>query len=311
MKATTLVVIALIGVFLCPAVVAWGVEGHKVVAAIAQSLLTDNAQSACSVWLGQDTTITDIAPQPDTYRATSHGAWSTPLHFVDMPLDATEFTMSVGCPNNQCVVGAILNYTKILKTTTPYYVPNDNWHEDTPSPLAFLVHFVGDVHQPLHVSYTADRGGNSRKVQLFDRKEHEELHSVWDTGLIYHYNSDYQSFAQELIGVINDNPNLIPFYTKTMDPVLWANSSFYYTRTACYNILPEDNAPDQELPYLADNYFNKNFPIIKQQLIAGGIRLASILNSVYASFNPNSPSSFKEKAMPSFKYTTSNYHKKH
>lgn len=107
------------------------------------------------------------------------------------------------------------------------------------------------------MSYTADRGGNNRKVQLYDRTSHEELHSVWDTGLIYHYSkpscnyygdsillthytadSDYQSFAQELTDYISNNPNLIPYYTKTMDPVLWANSSFYYTRTACYNILP-------------------------------------------------------------------------
>jgi hypothetical protein len=149
---TTLLVLVLAGVCLLPAVTAWGVEGHKVVAAIAQSLFSDATTSACNVWLGSSTTVVDIAPQPDTYRATSHGAWSTPLHFVDMPLDATEFTMSVGCPNNVCVVGAILNYTKILQTTPPHYVPNDNWHEDTPSPLAFLVHFVGDVHQPLHVS---------------------------------------------------------------------------------------------------------------------------------------------------------------
>ena len=53
-----------------------------------------------------------------------------------------------------------------------------------------------------------------------------------------HIDNDYSSFANELIGVINDNPNMIPFYTKTMDPSNWANSSFYYTRTACYNILP-------------------------------------------------------------------------
>jgi hypothetical protein len=131
-----------------------------------------------------------------------------------MPAGSTHFSDGVAdCPNEICVVGAIKNYTtrsaKLPKTLWPY-----TGESSQPSPVTFLIHFVGDVHQPLHVGWTSDRGGNTIKCTFFGRST--ELHAVWDSGIIYHSGQDTNALATNLLAYIHNNPSVTSSYALAL-----------------------------------------------------------------------------------------------
>jgi len=265
---------------------AWGEEGHKIIAQIAWDRLTNNAQNIADEFLGSDS-LPDVAPLPDDYDHTDQGKWSEPCHFCNLPKDATNFTMDY-CPGF-CVVKSIQNYTNILtnEQSSPFQCDYDLGVE--PCALEFIVHYVGDVHQPLHVSYAYDRGGNDVKVSFYG--EDTNLHAVWDDKIIQRWNSDYSSATTELEDMIENEPALVQQYLSRMNPITWADESFAYVLSTCYNFtdsdlglfdadgLSEDFLPKQD-PQLGDAYYNRNLPIVKQRLIAGGVRLAALLDTI-------------------------------
>ena len=140
-----------------PPVHAWGNEGHMIIAAIAQYFLTPAAQDAINKQLPTGSSLPNISTIPDYYDSLPQGAWSAPLHYVNLPVNATDFVYDIACPENQCVVGAIYNFSAQLKlrkkniTAFPLCQDLEVSDMSEPCPLEFVVHFVGDVHQPLHV----------------------------------------------------------------------------------------------------------------------------------------------------------------
>jgi len=271
MKVTLL--LAILAISLCiTSTQGWGEQGHKIVADIALSMLNSQALSNSNLYTGSKT-LPDIAPLPDIYDHTSEGAWSEPCHFVNLDKDETEFNETRDCPSF-CVVKSIQNYTSILSTETGSPTPCDYDKTVEPCPLEFLVHFVGDVHQPLHVSYGSDRGGNEVKVTFFGTKT--DLHAVWDTGIITHWKKDWTEASAALQAMIQQEPDLVKQYESDTDPRDWANESFQYVRTVCYNF----TTPSDGVPKLGEVYYDDNLPIIQQRLIAAGVRLAVVLNTV-------------------------------
>jgi len=256
---------------------AWGKEGHMIVGDIAYSLLTPITRQAVDYYLNGES-LASSAPFPDSYDHTSQGKWSEPLHYVNLPRTAWQYTSS-DCPFPPgCVVSAIVNFTKqqvAQGNSGPVCTFNDG---DMPCPLVFITHFVGDVHQPLHVSYADDEGGNTVKVDFLGKAGN--LHQVWDEFIIDKYNSNWESFSKQLMAYINDNPDIVKQYTAITDPVKWANESFQLTHTVVYNYNPSPDA--SESIYLGENYYNANLPVVKQRLIAGGVRLATLLNNIFS-----------------------------
>eukprot|EP01097_Dermamoeba_algensis_P002528 TRINITY_DN2004_c0_g1_i1.p1 TRINITY_DN2004_c0_g1~~TRINITY_DN2004_c0_g1_i1.p1 ORF type:complete len:285 (-),score=71.24 TRINITY_DN2004_c0_g1_i1:96-950(-) len=253
------------------AVQCWGYEGHKVVAIIADSMLTPDAVEAAKRLI--NTSIPTIASLPDQYDHTRTGKWSGVLHYANLPKDATSFDLNRDCPAAGCVVSAIYNYT----TLTAKRVKGMPWnHPGEPTPLEFLVHFVGDVHQPLHVAYGFDEGGNSHKVSFFGEKA--ELHGVWDNKIIQRYNNDPASFASELQQYINDNPDWAKKVVANTDVISWADESFDVVRNDCYNFIDNNMDPD----YIGDKYYQKNLATIKLRLAAAGLRLGTLINAIVA-----------------------------
>jgi hypothetical protein len=244
---------------------AWGAEGHSIVADIGTTMLTTKARAAVMSYIpGQ--TMQSVSSVPDTYDHTDEGKWSEPLHFVDMLRNQTEYQAIINC-KPLCVVGGIQNYTqRLIKNYTATLM-------DEPNALIFLIHFVGDIHQPLHVGWADDVGGNTIKCRFYGQST--ELHAVWDTGIITHYNNQWQSFSQELQATIKANVTILDTYTKNMDPVDWANESFGFVKSDVYQGVTGTN------PDLSDTYYNHNLPIIKQRLMAAGIRLGTLLNSIF------------------------------
>lgn len=106
-----------------------------------------------------------------------------------------------------------------------------------PCPLIWLIHLLGDVHQPLHVGYGRDYGGNEVKVTLFGQDT--ELHAVWDSGMVYHYldpsNGDWFTLYQALAADLQANPTLVTQFAAVTDPVAWANESIAYVISNCYD----------------------------------------------------------------------------
>jgi len=240
------------------------------VAKIAQDRLSGTASNIVSQFTGSYTLV-DIAPWPDSYDHSPQGRWSGPCHYCNLPRDATSFRMQY-CPQ-ECVVKSIKNYTQILggEESNPFQCDFTEGIE--PCALEFLVHYVGDVHQPLHVGYGDDEGGNKVKVEFFNKKGN--LHQVWDEFIIQRWNSDYQSATSELEAMIAQNPDQVNKYLRVTDPILWANESFGYVLSTVYDY-PSTN--------LGTTYYDRNLPIVKQRLIAAGVRLGQLLNNILVGF---------------------------
>jgi len=248
----------------------WGAEGHSITADIAASLLTPKAAAGVDKYI-PGKTMQSVASNADTYDHSTDGKWSAPAHYVDLNRDQTAYNASINC-KTYCVVGSVLNYTERLQKNYSSIVYSDLATTE-PNSIEFIVHYVGDIHQPLHVSWADDAGGNNVKVQFYGVSTN--LHSVWDTSIISRYNSDWSKLSAELKNTIKSDPTLQTKYTKDMHPESWANESFGYTRNDVYDGVSGSN------PNLTDDYYNHNLPIIKQRLIAGGIRLAALLNSIF------------------------------
>jgi len=253
---------------------AWGIEGHKIVAQVAWNLLNSNAQQGIISFISTSYTLPDIAPLPDDYDHTPQGRWSAPCHYVNLPRNATSIDMNTDCPDF-CVVKSIQNYTNILQGEQPFQC--DFQQGEEPCALEFLTHFVGDVHQPLHVSFAYDEGGNKVPVSFFGTKTN--LHAVWDDYIIQKWNDDFSSASQELQEIITNNSSLIQQYTANMDPLEWATESFDYVLSTVYNFTGSQK-PGKTI-YLGDDYYNRNLPIVQQRLMAAGIRLAAVFDNIF------------------------------
>jgi len=263
----------------------WGAEGHKMITQIAQDLLTPTAQSVVTQFIGSNT-LADIAPLPDDYDHTPQGAWSAPCHYVNMPQGATHFTMA-DCPGF-CVVKSIMNYTGILQKTQANPTPCNLNTSVEPCALEFLVHYVGDVHQPLHVGWGIDEGGNEIAVTYYGTETN--LHHVWDTSMIVQWNSDWTSGTATLEAIMQNETALVEKYESDTSPIDWADESFQYVLSTCYNY-SNTTADDilmrkykgllgRQEPALGQGYYNRNIPIVEQRLIAAGVRLAVLLNTI-------------------------------
>ena len=133
-----------------------------------------------------------------------YGIW----HYVNMPLDKS---YSEATHTQENIVTVIKKSTELLKS-------NSLSKEDKKFYLKFLIHLVGDIHQPLHVGRAEDRGGNDIKVNFFDKKSN--LHSVWDSDMINNYRISYTEFSNHIVNINENNEKLI-----IGDAEAWANES--------------------------------------------------------------------------------------
>ena len=122
---------------------------------------------------------------PDEYR---HDHRETgPWHYIDIPLADSKIDLARECPNGDCVIAKTEQFLGVLKD------PNVDKHAKAQA-LKFVIHFVGDSHQPLHDEDNGDKGGNTRHV-IFDGHR-DNLHWVWHTGLLQHINRNPAAFAR-------------------------------------------------------------------------------------------------------------------
>lgn len=240
----------------------WGREGHHISGMIAWHYLNEKAKVAVTDLLDGES-LGLASNWADDIRDDHSYDWAKPLHYVNVPKTATTVDTSRDCQDGKCVIGAIEKYSAILKDKTKAKA-------DRVEALRFLIHFVEDVHQPMHVSYASDKGGNSLSVTFLAKKTN--LHSLWDTGLIQHKlgNGDWMELAQEWQQAIT--PSQLANWSAPSSAKDWANESLAITR-GLYADLPADHK-------LGASYYDQNITVVQARLSAAGVRLATLLNSL-------------------------------
>jgi len=239
---------------------AWGVLGHRVVAQLAQKQLTPAAQAQIDRLLAVTGAhrLADIATWPDDLRDLDPelGKRTAKLHYVNFHSRDCIYVPMRDCAGNQCVVWAIGHYAAML---------GDRSRSDAEraQALSFVVHFVGDVHQPLHASYRDDKGGNDWQVRWHGRGTN--LHKIWDTTLLNSTGLSYQALANQLPA----NTRAVPQGT----PVQWAEESCRIVR---------DNGVYPATRNIDAAYVSRELPIAEERLREAGARLAALLNSFLA-----------------------------
>ncbi len=249
---------------------AWGPDGHRIVARIALAHLTPRARLEIERVLAGDDFIEagNWADQvrgdrPETYN------W----HFVDVPYGIDEYDPARDCPSlegGDCVLAAIDRLKVVLGDPAADRILRVE-------ALKYLIHFIGDMHQPLHSITNADRGGNDVLVDL-GGDQPSNLHAVWDRALIARRDLDEASFAKALLAQLDEHP-MAP---GPVDPLAWALESHEIAEQVVYRF-PEftPGRPPSRPITLEAAYWERAAPIVDQQLKRGGIRLASLLNAIF------------------------------
>jgi hypothetical protein len=286
------IAIALLGIMLCtPSLsLGWGAGGHMMVASIAFKRLTPKAKAQAIALLARP-----INPAAETNKSkdfvnASHWAddvkrlagfeFSGDLHFIDKPFATDSSPLPTDLPKPNNIVKALQDYVNILKTSTD--------KDEQAQALRFIIHFVGDIHQPLHAAtrvdsthLEGDEGGNKVTIKVAGKSV--KLHSYWDGG-IGTFPKTRPGFvppplseippavAKALAGNPPSDPEL-----KLNDPFnydAWADESFALAQSTAYKGMKNGVTPSAT--------YNKNaLKVARQRVAWGGYRLAALLNAIW------------------------------
>jgi len=280
----------------------WGSAGHHIIAIIAERRLSPAARDKIRALLMDGKySMVEISTCADQLRSASgvnnspqdamcqalagnipptNGTW----HYIDIPLPTNAKTLDAFCPQGDCVTAKITSFAETLRTSTD--------EAQRRQALVFLVHLVGDIHQPLHtVERDCDKGGNSERVGFSLDGKHSDvkLHQVWDSKeldlLMADYNvTDEHALAEALIASIS--PTQAEKWARaTPEEMAWESYRIAVTRVyptiAYQNFCGAQTAPPIETD-LALPYEEQGTRVVQLQLMKAGVRLAVMLESALA-----------------------------
>lgn len=249
--------LALLHVLLPATLFAWGPIGHRVVGHLATEHLSPKARKAVHNLLAGES-LAMASTWMDEVRSDSSYDHVRDWHWVTIP-DGGTYATSEKNPDGD-VVEAIERMKVLLRNDTVSAVHKAE-------ALRFLIHLIGDLHQPLHVGRGDDKGGNDFQVQWM--KKGSNLHRVWDSGLIELQELSYT----ELAGGLRHPSAAERKAWQQGTTAQWAEEALIL-RPRVYNV--ERGA---ELGY---PYSYANWPLVREQLLKAGVRLAAVLNEVFA-----------------------------
>jgi len=296
---------------------AWGCKGHQVIALLAEKYLTPHALAMAKKILadgpiapslsryckeGGTDPLADASTWPDDFR-TQHSE-TGPWHYVDIPLGTTRRDVEKFCdPKESCVTRAITDQSALLRSS-------EADPQKRADALRFLIHFVGDLHQPLHAVTNNDQGGNCVPVAFFDalpqlRNPQTEsyapnLHGVWDTNILERATSgktvDQVAFELEQ----SFRKKIARWQTGTLDVDAWAWESYQIASKQAYGRLPahipletpraitscaDDNHVSTRMlglnERLEEPYQKMAVLVVRERLAQAGARLAMLLNRLW------------------------------
>ena len=252
--------VAIATLLVCHDAWAWGLTGHRVTAAIGEKYLSFESRAAIREILEPGESLAEAANFPDFMRSSDDPFWKQqagPFHFVTVPKGKTY--AEVGPPPQGDAVTALKRFSDTLKNPTASL-------DEKRVALRFIVHIVGDLHQPLHNGNGLDTGGNDVKVKFFDNDT--SLHSVWDEGLIEQEKLSYTEWTEWLSARITDD---MARKWWNADPTVWIAEA-----TAIRDKIYPAN---EELKF---RYHFDHIATVREQLQKGGVRVAAYLNQLFA-----------------------------
>lgn len=301
---------------IAPASHAWGCKGHETVALIAEAHLTPSAKALAYKILSAgpiDPNLSRYCKEPNLDAFADASTWADDerqikpetfqWHFIDIPRGASEATLSQFCsPATGCITSALAAQIEILRNAgaSP---------QSRADALRYIIHFVGDIHQPLHATTNDDEGGNCVPVTFFGKAPQERntaaesyspnLHGLWDTNIIDQIspNETPQQLADKLDAQFAATE---PAWTKeSIDFNKWAWQSHELAERTVYGNLPTKIAIEKPQPIttcaddnhistrmldlhedLESRYETSATPVVEEQLAKAGLRLAALLDSI-------------------------------
>lgn len=255
---------------------AWSGYGHRLIGRLAETELTPRARAEVARLLGaaedrrhEQRMLGDIADWADDLRDDHQalGRATTRWHYINLGEDRCRYAPRKHCPDGNCVIAAIETQRGILA---------DPKQSDTAraQALKFLVHFVGDAHQPLHAGYGRDKGGNTFQIQLDGKGSN--LHTLWDRGVVGSAKLSEGRYLQHL--------QRMPLPREARvgigNPTAW-------TEASCRIVLRDGFYPLRAK--IEPAYFTQWRPTADAQLRIAGHRLAALLNDALKSAADGKP----------------------
>ncbi|KAF9890408.1 hypothetical protein FE257_006076 [Aspergillus nanangensis] len=278
-----------------PSTHGWGDVGHRTVAYLAEKYLDNRGIQLVDDLLSQDETpeISDAAVWADTVKRAL--PYSRPWHYIDAvdnPPESCGLDYQRDC-NEGCIISALENMTHRVRN--PFQPINEQAES-----LKFLIHFLGDLHQPLHVE-NKSRRGNDIPVTFDNRHTDTNLHSIWDTDIPHKINGlkhnlkhhDEKTAAAEWAYRLYSSGKLPPLPAEdcvdVIDPLkcllLWAGE----TNAINCAFVFKNGVEWLERENLGGEYYDGAVPVVEEQIRRAAVRLAAWLNALAAVRNSAGP----------------------
>ncbi len=249
----------------------WGQKGHDTVALIAQEHLTPTARLKAEELFGGKS-IVYYSNWLDNASHTQEYEYSLPWHYKNVDADETYRSARIAPEGD--IVTAVTQQIEILACDTVS-------HDKKALALKMVVHFLGDIHQPMHLGHRSDLGGNRVPVKFFGQKSN--LHKVWDSRILEAGHSwSHTEWQREIDRLSPEEEQQILSKVNAHE---WANETYDLVKQIYKETPAETN--------ISFDYISRWTPAIELQLLRGGIRLADVLN--YA-FDPEYEASYKPRA---------------
>ena len=241
---------------------AWGLTGHRVVAEVADQNISNKTKREISKIIGKQR-LAYWANWPDFIKSDDTWKHADSYHYVNIPgdLNRQEFDVALDATSEDNMYKKGLFLINELKNNKNLTLEQKQHY------LYFLIHIIGDAHQPLHVGRPDDLGGNKIKVEWF--RDKVNIHTVWDSKLVDYENYSYTEYS-----------NLLNIKTKKERKAMqegtfkdWIYGSYIIANKIYSNVKMDDK--------LGYRYHFDNKYIVEDQMLKGGLRLAQVLNDIY------------------------------
>ena len=289
--------LALVLLLAAPLACAWGPEGHRTIGAIADRLLTPEARAQVLQILADDrdkfgnpsgrTTLEAVSVWADEVRGSSadRPAW----HYDDIPICGTEAKARY-CPDGQCNSEQLKRLTAVLGDSRSPARERDE-------ALKWIVHLLGDIHQPLHAANNADLGGNRVAVALegIHTRGRDTLHKAWDNDLVQLvlHTRDHQRPPPDIEPLASEAAHLEREVGQGT-PDSWARESNNLARNVAYHYPGfACNSVPGAIVVLDAGYLDDAELVVRERLLLAGARLATLLNSTLVNTQQVSPRSLR------------------
>lgn len=235
----------------------WGKTGHRVIGEVAQMHLTPKAAEQVNTLL-EGISLAYVSTYADEIRSDKRFYYLEPWHYVNLNKDE-QYHETEKNPEGDIVL-AMNTCVEVLKN------PSSSLEEKS-FYLKLLVHFVGDIHQPLHAGRKQDQGGNNTTLFWFGNPTN--LHALWDSDLIDHYQMSYTELAAHLPTKTEEEKSQIMRTSRLQ----WVQES-----QTLANEIYENTPQESQLGY---EYHYRHFSLVRQRLLEAGLRLAATLNAIF------------------------------